>query len=174
MNFVALGRQTARSDHSLTTHAQITGRVRVHGKFLVVDGEKFWVRGVTYGTFGPDGVSSGYPAPEVVSVDFSAMAAAGFNSVRVYTPPPRWLLDAAARNGLRVAIGLPWEQHVSFLDDAKTAQSIVSRIEASVRETAGHPAVLCYAIGNEIPSSIVRWYGRQRIVAFLRRVAHAV
>ena len=25
---------------------------------------------------------------------------------------------------------------------------------------AGHPAVLCYAVGNEIPAPIVRWHGR--------------
>ena len=45
------------------------------------------------------------------------MAALGVNTVRVYTPPRRDLLDEAARHGLRVMVGLPWSQHVAFLDD---------------------------------------------------------
>ena len=28
---------------------------------------------------------------------------------------------------------------------------------------ASHPAVLCYAVGNEIPASVVRWYGKARV-----------
>ena len=42
-----------------------------------------------------------------------------------------------------------------------------------MRQFAGHPAVLCYAVGNEIPASVVR-YGRRRIERFLtdlRRMA---
>jgi hypothetical protein len=35
---------------------------------------------------------------------------------------------------------------------------------------AGHPAVLCYTIGNEIPASIVRWSGRRRTERFIRRL----
>jgi hypothetical protein len=42
-----------------------------------------------------------------------------------------------------------------------------------VRATAGHPAVLCYGIGNEIPAGIVRWHGRRRIERFLRRLYDA-
>ena len=91
------------------------------------------------------------------------MAAAGINSVRVYTVPPRWLLDAALRHGLRVMVGLPWEQHVTFLDDRERMRSIEQRVRDGVRSCAGHPAVLCYSIGNEIPSSIVRWHGAPKV-----------
>ncbi|HEX6899182.1 MAG TPA: glycosyltransferase [Thermoanaerobaculia bacterium] len=128
---------------------------------------------MTYGTFrpGPDGQENHDPA--VVERDFAAMAAHGVNAVRVYTVPPRWLLDLALRQGLRVMIGLPWEQHVAFLDSAASAASIEARVRAGVRSCAGHPAVLCYAIGNEIPSSIVRWYGRFRVEGFLRRLYRA-
>jgi GT2 family glycosyltransferase len=33
--------------------------------------------------------------------------------------------------------------------------------------------VLCYAIGNEIPASIVRWHGRTRVERYLERLYHA-
>ncbi|HSF48656.1 MAG TPA: hypothetical protein VLA73_09860, partial [Burkholderiales bacterium] len=92
-------------------------RPQVAGKFLVVGEEKLWVKGVTYGTFAPGADGSDYPPPGTVERDFAAMAENGVNAVRTYTVPPRWLLDAAQRNGLRVMVGLPWEQHIAFLDE---------------------------------------------------------
>ena len=110
---------------------------------------------------------------DIVERDFAQMAENGLNAIRTYTIPPRWLLDAAQRYGLRVMVGLPWEQHVTFLDDKQRAQSIEARIRAGVRACAGHPAVLCYAIGNEIPAPIVRWYGKRRVEQFLERLYRA-
>jgi GT2 family glycosyltransferase len=145
-------------------------RPRVAGKFLFAGAEKLFVRGVTYGTFGE---GDAYLDEQAVERDFVAMAAAGINSVRTYTVPPVWLLDCAARHGLRVMVGLPWEQHVAFLDDGKRANDIVERVRAGVRACAGHPAVLCYAIGNEIPAPIVRWHGASRIERFIERLYRA-
>ena len=70
-------------------------------------------------------------------------------------------------------VGVPWEQHVAFLDDDGRAASIEARVRAGVRACAGHPAVLCYALGNEIPAPVVRWHGRRRIERFLARLAAA-
>ena len=47
------------------------------------------------------------------------MAAIGVNAVRTYTVPPTWLLDLALQHRLRVMVGLPWEEHVTFLDDRR-------------------------------------------------------
>ncbi len=160
-------------EQSRTTDLGQTVRVTVDGKFLSLGTERFTIRGVTYGTFRPDETGQEY-VQATVDRDFRAIAAAGFNAVRLYTMPPRWLLDAAQKHGLRVMVGLPWEQHVAFLDDHARARSILERIRAGVRECAGHPAVLCYAIGNEIPSSIVRWYGPKRIEAWLERLYESV
>ncbi|HEY3188829.1 MAG TPA: glycosyltransferase, partial [Solirubrobacteraceae bacterium] len=132
-----------------------------------------WVRGVTYGTFRPDPVGREYPSPIRVEQDLEGIAAVGFNAVRTYTVPPRDLLDAAWRRGLRVLVGLPWEQHVTFLDDRRRAASIVARVRDGVRACAAHSAVLAYAVGNEIPASIVRWHGRSAIERFIARLADA-
>ncbi len=149
-------------------------RLQVDGKFLMLGGERFWVKGVTYGTFAPDAEGFNFPAPDRVAADFAQMQANGFNSVRVYTAPPRWLLDLAQTAGLKVMIGLPWEQHIAFLDDPGRPAAIEGRVRAAVRTCRDHPAVLCFAIGNEIPSHICRWHGPRRIDAFLRRLYHAV
>jgi GT2 family glycosyltransferase len=156
------------------TPARLSLRPDARGKFLFVGDEKLWVRGVTYGTFRPDENGHHYPAHQVVKTDFAAMAANGINTVRLYTVPPRWLLDSARTHGLWVMVGLPWEQHVAFFDSRNRAKDIEARLREGVRECAGHPAVLCYAVGNEIPASIVRWYGRRRIERFIKRLYQAV
>jgi GT2 family glycosyltransferase len=127
------------------------------------------VRGATYGTFrSTDGCS--LPPPDRVAADLEAMAAAGVNSLRTYEPPPLWLLDMAQAHGLKVMVGLAWEQHVAFLDDPGRADAIVARVAAQVRACEAHPAILCYAIGNEIPASIVRWHGKREVERFLQRL----
>ena len=102
------------------------------------------------------------------------MAAAGINAIRVYTVPPRWLLDAAQAHGLWVAVDIPWEEHITFLDQKKLPAQIRDRVVASVRSCAGHPAILAFSIGNEIPSRIVRWHGAPAVEAFLEGLADAV
>ena len=163
--------EPAPSAHTLQAAFE---RPQVRGKFLFVGDEKFWVRGVTYGTFRPDESGANYPSPEVVERDFTAIKSAGLNALRVYTVPPRWLLDLAAAQGLRVMIGLPWEQHIAFLDDKARVEDIIDRIREYVRQCAGHPAVLCYAVGNEIPASVVRWYGKRQVENFLARLCRVV
>lgn len=152
--------------------SQESVRIRARGKFLFSD-EKLYIRGVTYGSFRPDRDGVPFPAREIVNDDFSFMVASGINALRVYTVPPRWLLDLAQQHGLLVMVGLPWEQHIAFLDERGRADSIEHRVREGVRACAGHPAVLCYAIGNEIPGSIVRWYGAPRIERFLERLYRA-
>lgn len=148
-------------------------RPTVRGKFLWRGEQKLYLRGVTYGPFHPGEDGSEYHTPDVVARDFSRMAAAGVNTVRVYTVPPGWLLDLAHEHGLLVLAGIPWEQHVTFLDDPQREADIERRVRAGVRSLAGHPALLGVKIGNEIPASIVRWHGRKRVERFLRRLYRA-
>jgi GT2 family glycosyltransferase len=167
-------RETVRKSESGSTPAAaypgFRSRVERRGKFLFAGESKLYVRGVAYGTFRPNEEGVLFPAREAVERDFAAMAAHGINTIRTYTVPPRWLLDLAERHGLFVIVGIPWEQHVAFLHSRRRARSIEQRVRAGVRECGGHPAVLAYAIGNEIPSSIVRWHGRRAIERFLERL----
>jgi GT2 family glycosyltransferase len=64
-------------------------------------------------------------------------------------------------------VGLPWEQHITFLDDPGRPARIEASVAEGVRACLGHPAVLCYAVGNEIPAPIVRWHGRRAIERFI-------
>ena len=144
-----------------------TDRPQVRGKFLYWGGHKHYVRGVTYGTFRPNSNNELFPEPEVAFRDLSLIAASGFNAVRTYTTPPEWLFDQLEATGLRAMIGIPWEQHIAFLDSWKRARSIRRTARESIARCRRHPAVLSYAIGNEIPASIVRWHGRKAVTRFL-------
>src|SRR5438046_8228131 len=136
-------------------------RPRARGKFIFIDDEKFYVRGVSYGAFHPDASGREYHDLDVIERDFAQMATNGINTVRIpHTTPPRALLDAAQRHGLRVMVGLSAEQYVGFLIDKKGAPDIEAEVRAKVRACAGHPAILCYALGNAIPAPLGRWLGR--------------
>lgn len=152
---------------------QVDARVVADGKFLRVRNERFHVKGVTYGTFAPDADGCQFPPLTQVAEDFRLMAGLGINTIRVYTPPRRDLLDEATRQGLRVMVGLPWSQHVAFLDDRRLRHAIRREIVQKVRELGDHPAVLMFAVGNEIPPGVVRWHGRLRVERFLRRLYQA-
>ena len=145
-------------------------RVVSDGKFLLAGGERFLVKGVTYGTFAPDAQGYQFPPLQQVANDFQSMASLGINTVRVYTVPDRDLLDEAARNDLRVMVGLPWSQHVAFLDDRRQVRAIHREVTSAIAGLGDHPAVLMFALGNEIPPGVVRWHGRVRIENFLRQL----
>ena len=146
------------------------GVIGVNGKFLDVDGRRFLVKGVAYGTFAPDAEGAQFPPPERIEQDLALMASVGFNAIRTYTVPPGVLLDAAAQHELRVIVGLAWPQHIPFLDERHLARQIRREAATSVRRLAAHPATLMFAVGNEIPPGIVRWHGQRRIERFLREL----
>src|SRR2546425_11043330 len=109
-----MGQVTEQFSKELTL---VTERPRVRGKFLFLGDEKFWVKGVTYGTFAQDENGIERFVPQIVERDFASIAENGFNVVRTYTVPPRWVLDTAWRNGLRVMVGIKdrSEEHTSEL-----------------------------------------------------------
>jgi glycosyltransferase involved in cell wall biosynthesis len=146
--------------------------IRVDGKFFRTGfGEqapKHFIRGVTYGPFGPGSHGAQFPETEVVDRDFAMMVTAGVNTVRVFTVPPVWLLDEAAKHGLMMLVGLPWSEHVTFLDDKAVLAGIREAIVVGVRACARHKAVFAYLVGNEIPPDIIRWHGPKRVERFVR------
>src|SRR5213595_2392429 len=106
------------------------GEIRVQGKFFFAGNTKHFVKGVTYGPFGPGSHGAQFPETGVVERDFALMRSAGINTVRVFTVPPVWLLDAAHAAGLKVLVGLPWSQHVAFLDSPAVQAEIREAVTA--------------------------------------------
>ena len=159
---------------SPTVSVHRSERPRVQGKFVFVGDEKFYIKGVTYGSFKPDSQGIDYPSSSCVGTDFALMSSNGVNCIRTYTVPPLWLLDLAEEAGLYVMVGLPGTQHVTFLESEALQSGIEQGVRAGVRACARHPAVFGFAVANEIPATIVRWHGQRAIERFIKRLYCAV
>ncbi len=144
------------------------GRPRARGKFLFRGSEKIFLRGVTYGPFALGSHGDQFPERDMVRRDFALMRDLGVNCFRTFTPPPEWVLDLAEDNSLGVLVGLPWTQHVCFLDEPEVIKDIRAQVTAGAESCAQHPAVFALLIGNEIPPDIVRWHRPDRLRSFLR------
>jgi O-antigen biosynthesis protein len=172
---------TVEMDEVLTRHALTAAArsaspvpIRVHGKFFFAGERKHFIRGVTYGPFAKGSHGAQYPEAAIVDNDFALMGEAGVNTVRVFSVPPAWVLEAAHRAGLKVLIGLSWSQHIAFLDSAGTQREIRETVAAGVRGCRDHPAVFGYLVGNEIPPDMVRWHGVEPVRRFVRDLVRCV
>jgi O-antigen biosynthesis protein len=151
-------------------------RPRASGKFLFVGNQKLYVRGATYGAFRSHSDGKEYHDLDQVRRDFALLAANGFNAVSIpHTLPPRDLLDVAQQHGLFVMVRLSAEQYIGCVVDRKMS---IADVEAAVRErargTSRHPALLAYALGNEIAAPLVRWLGRHTVERLLSRLYRTV
>ncbi len=154
--------------------APLAGPIRVAGKFFFAGDQKHFVRGVTYGPFAAGSHGAQFPERAVVERDFALMRGAGINTLRTFTVPPVWLLDLAQQAGLKALVGLPWTQHVAFLDSVAIKREIRAMVAAGVQACARHPAVFAYLVGNEIPPDIIRWHGAAAVRALLKELAAVV
>jgi len=144
------------------------GRLVARAKYLFEGAEKFYVRGVSYGPFAPNSRGEEYPELERVAADFSLMRQLGANVVRLYVPPPLWMVEEAQKAGLRLMVGIPWPYHMAFLDSRDMKRDIQENIRKTVAEMRQFgETIAAYSIGNEIRSDIVRWHGPRAVSGFL-------
>lgn len=145
-------------------------RPRVAGKFLRCGSEKFYVKGFSYGPFAPNSDGEALPERAQVQRDFAHIRDLGANTIRVYFPPPQWLLDEALRHGLFVFIDVPWEKHRCFFEDWEAMERARDRVRQTARESGNHPAVLAISVVNEFPVDVVRFQGRHRVERFIEEL----
>lgn len=149
-------------------------RVRVDGKFFRLGAAKFFIKGVTYGPFAPDAGGFYFPEPAQVRKDFQQLQSLGANVLRVYSKPPKWLLDLALEHGLRALVDVPWNKHMCALDSREMRQEVINQVRDMALECARHPAVFAISVVNEIPADIVRWSGARRIGCFIEELVRLV
>ncbi len=143
-------------------------RLLSRGKYLLDGAQKFYIRGVSYGPFAPNSRGERYPEPERAAADFALMKSLGANLIRLYVPPPQWMVEEAQKAGLRMMLGIPWPFHMAFLDSADMMREIRDAIRKTVLETRQFgETIAAYSIGNEIRSDIVRWHGPRAVSRFL-------
>jgi len=149
-------------------------RLQARGKFLFRCADKHYLRGVSYGPFAPASHGTQFPERDMVRRDFALMRDLGVNCLRTFTVPPTWLLDLAAEYDLGVLAGLPWTEHVCFLDQADVVRAIRKQIADGIDACKDHPAIAALLIGNEIPPDVVRWHRPEGVQQFLRQLYQQV
>jgi hypothetical protein len=145
--------------------------IRVNGKGFVRGSDSWRVQGVTYGPFKANASGEPFPEPRRAADDFAAARCIGINALRVYHPPPLWFLDLAGANDLAVLVDIPWPKHLCGVLRGKLRQKSRAAIQQTASACRGHPSVLAFSIGNEVPPDIVRWHGARRTQRFLRELA---
>jgi len=146
-------------------------RIRTRGMFLMEGDRKFFVRGVSYGPFRKNTLGEPLPDKGQVERDFALLRDLGANTVRVYHVPSPWVCDVAQDFGLRLMVGVPWSQHIRFLDERETRDEIRARVREAATALRGVDNLLSLVIGNELPPQTVRWYGPSRVESFLEELA---
>lgn len=147
-------------------------RARTDGRHLSVESTTFIVKGVTYGSFLRRADGQLFPDDEIIDHDFAAMAAAGMNTVRVYTAPPPSMLDLAGQHGLRLIVGLDYhdlrmETGVSAQARRRVLSAGRRAVDDALDRLAGRPEVLAVSVGNEFPSDLVRLHGAANVERLL-------
>ncbi len=144
-----------------------TNRVRRDGKFFRVGGDKFYVKGVTYGPFAPNADGEPFPSPLQACEDFEQIRDLGGNCIRIYHVPPTWFMDLALELGLRIFLDVAWPKNLTFAEDAELQRQAHEAVRHAARVCGKHPAIFAISVVNEIPPDIVRYVGRNRIEQFI-------
>ena len=145
--------------------------VRVRAKFFFAGAEKFFIKGVTYGPFKPDADGDFLPPLERVQQDFALMVELGINLMRIYHVPPKWLLDAARESRFaRADLDSVGRARRVFEQPADSQAESCRRFARRCRKNCGHEAIFGYLVGNEIPTTMVRWLGAKRVTDFVEQL----
>ena len=119
-----------------------TNQTVVDGKFLRLNGERFWIKGVTYGSFALNDEGEPFPPFPQLLDDFACMREAGINTVRIYTPPSDRIADAAADAGLLLVPDICWGPRTCELQYPEAVRVMRKWVRGHCRRLADHPRSL--------------------------------
>ncbi len=140
-----------------------TGRLRRLGRTLYLDGKPWLMRALCYSPvpvgwdpdwFEPYGDFFTSEYAGIYERDIPLIAAAGINTLRIYTLKyshrHAHFFDLCQRYGISVVVGYDFEDGTkSFFNDKETMEQTQKKIKGLLR-AAKHPAVVAWIIGNEL------------------------
>ena len=110
------------------------------------------------------------------TTSLARLAAAGAKVVRVYRQSDAWVLDEAQRLGMKVVMGL-WLEHPRHgfrYDDTRATGLQEKALLDFVARYRKHPALLAWAIGNEVETDAADprplWREIDRLAAAIRKI----
>jgi GT2 family glycosyltransferase len=140
-------------------------------KFFFLGPDKFVVRGLGYGPFAPNSRGDPYPEPATVAADFARARELGANLLRLYTMPPQWLLELAARAELRLMVGVAWPNYLMMLDSPVVMAQARTALAATIeRMRPWQEWLFAYCLANEIRPDVIRYHGQRRVSRFVSQL----
>jgi hypothetical protein len=143
---------------------------------LLVDGKPFVIKGVT---FGYDKDVANYPTY------FKDLQFLGVNTIRIWATneDTEKLLDAAQAYRIKVMMGI-WMRHgrpgmedddsFNYLEDKQGMEDQYSHAIKTVERYKNHPAVLTWALGNEVYLNMATDAEKEAYSKLLERIASAI
>ncbi|OIO32735.1 MAG: hypothetical protein AUJ70_04915 [Candidatus Omnitrophica bacterium CG1_02_40_15] len=128
----------------------LSSNVKVDKDWLVVNGEKFFVKGIGYSPFRPY-CDPRYdnPAPlDALEDDMRLIKDAGFNTLRTWDAMDERQLIMAEKYGLMVMQGLSIDPKGDF-NNPEFVKNSLKAVEEKVKWSKDHDNVLCYMLINE-------------------------
>jgi len=69
--------------------------------------------------------------------------------------------------GLKVFLDVAWPKNLSFIDDDELMRQALDAVRHAAKSCGNHEAIFAISVVNEIPSDLVRYYGRERVEQFV-------
>lgn len=147
-------------------------RVCIASSGLVVNGSNFRIRGVTY---------AGTPKEE----DLKLMSEMGVNAIRIWNVDDStgYLLDLAHKYNIKLLAGI-WMRHgrpgqegdddFDWINDEAGKQEQMYAALKAVKKHKDHPAMLMWAVGNEVTLNIATHEEKVSYANFLEQVCSAI
>jgi len=143
--------------------ASVDASVAVSGRSLMVNGKPWFAKGVNYGVV-PVGQTIGsfngkswdwQSTPGVYKRDLPLMQEMGVNTLRIYgwrnSMNHNAFLDECLAKGIHVTIG--WTFNFNLFGSSAGRAKMRTDVVNMVKNHAKHPAVLMWAVGNELNAS---------------------
>jgi hypothetical protein len=124
-------------------------RVSVQGDWIYVDGERFFVKGVGYSPGYPQELpwKRTYNEPRLRK-DFEMIKAAGFNTIRTWSPMTPQEIDLAGEYGLFVMQGI-WVNYTGNFASEENLVRVMNTLYEEIEKTKDKDNILLYLLGNE-------------------------
>lgn len=138
---------------------------------LIVNGQNFYIKGVTYNP-GHDWRDAHTPLSlEVLIRDFAMIKAMGANTIRRYKPSiyDYNLLNTAQKFDLKVLFGFYFDPKIDYYRDHAQVEAYKQEVIEEVRNRKDHSAILAWGLGNET-WGLLKHHFRP---TYLPRVRHA-
>ncbi len=145
--------------------------LEVEGKHIFINGEKFIIKGISYGNFDPADTGTGtyYFNEEKTRADFKLIKEANINTVRLYSKPPEYVMEIANEFDIKIILTL-FIDYISkdiYFTDGKTLKYYKKLTEDLVNFGKKYKNVILYMLGTEVAAMLADRDGVYEIEKFI-------